>query len=497
MLILLVCYGASNLWLTSRCGRGMIEAKLQERTSLDWALGSITWSPWNGITIRDAQMLQPVDLRENLTDPVIFVEQLRVQPHWRQMLRGRLKLREVTMDSPKLTVSVEMLAALASGIEPQEELPPRAVDPEPRLPKADREQKPAAQENPEKPRPTQPTKKAVKPAPVIKPKKNERPPVDLPLRLKMRNASLHIVSVSKDIELLSVTGLTLDLPIFGEDAEGVVKIGAVKVPGLPEAVDIEQTVVWKRPYLGTEEKILDIGGLKVRFMGQLGMGRNTVSELPFLLDVAIDPQKLNQVEWLKYTALQVKAKQLEGRFRILGSLPSPMSWRADMLLAGDGVRVKEEHGSHDVVFDEVALPAVFRQGQLRWSGVRLIGEDISVLGNGQVSVRDGVLSVTRLVVSPEVETMLMRGLFGSHVVRLRDSWWENLDTPDRKMRNLVISGSLAEPMVDLGDGRTDLPIFQLVSTVFDFIREEMKEEGKELQVIPNGELLKGVSHENH
>jgi len=474
-----------------------MEAKLKERTSLDWKLGSITWSPWNGMTVRDAQMLQPAGLRDHLMAPVISVDSLRVEPHWRQIFRGRLKLREVTMDSPKLTVAVEMLAALASSIEPEQVIPPRAVTPTPPLPQTDQVQRPTAQENPQKPRLNQPAKKALKPAPVIKPKKRERPPAGLPLRLKMRNASLHIVSVSKDIELLSVTGATLDLPIFGEDAEGVVKIGAVKVPGLPEAVDIEQTVAWKRPYLETEEKTLDIGGLKVRFMGQLGMGRNTVGKLPFLLNMAIDPQKLNQLKWFECLALEVEAKKLAGRFRLSGSLPSPMSWRADMRLVGNGVGVKEEHGSHDVVFDEVALPAVFRQGRLRWSGVRLIGEDISVLGNGQVSVRDGVLSVTRLVVSPEVSTMLTRGLNGSGVVKSGYRWWQDLDTPDRKVRDFVVSGSLADPMVDVGDKKTDLPIFQLVASILNFMREEMKEEGKELQVIPNGKLLEGANHENH
>ncbi len=80
ILIVLLLYGASNLWLSSGWGTGLAEDKLKERTGLDWEVGSMTWSPWNGFTINDARMLQPEELRAELAEPVVLVDRIRVKP---------------------------------------------------------------------------------------------------------------------------------------------------------------------------------------------------------------------------------------------------------------------------------------------------------------------------------------------------------------------------------------------------------------------------------
>jgi hypothetical protein len=494
VLMVILGYGASNVWLSSRWCTGVAEARLKARTGMDWQVESMIWSPWSGITIDGAQMLQPEELREHLNEPVISVDHIRVKPYWAQLLRGRARAREVTMDSPRLTVTVEMLAAMASNVSSRQAVPPVVVPPQKPLPPGEEKPVPVP---PKKPQPDGSEKKPGKPSPPVSPAKRKLPPADLPLRLRVDGASFRLVSSIKNMEFIRLDGASLDMPVFGEDAKGLIKVEALKIPGFPELTDLAQAVVWKRPYLQIEEQTVDVGGLKLRFLGQLGMARKTQGKLPFYCALAIDPQKLGRVKWLERLALEVQAKELAGKFSLGGSLSNPMSWRAEMLLLGKDVEVKEEHGSHDVVFEEVALPAVFRQGQLRWSGARMIGEDISVLGNGQVSVRDGILSVTRLVASPEVAKMLSRGLNGAGLIRAGGRWWSDLDTPDRKMRDLVVSGSLADPMVDAGKKNVDLPVAQVVMTTLKFIREEMKEEGKNLAPVPNKELLNGVTHENH
>jgi len=107
-----------------------------------------------------------------------------------------------------------------------------------------------------------------------------------------------------------------------------------------------------------------------------------------------------------------------------------------------------------------------------------------VLGNGQLSARDGVLSVTRLVVSPEVSEMVRRALHGSGLVYADAAWWKNLDTPDRKVRDFQVSGSLQNPVVDAGLRGEALPVKDMIKTTIQFIRGEMKEEGKVLLPIP-------------
>ncbi len=497
ILIVLVVYGVSNIWLSSRWGTGVVEARLKVRTGLDWQVESVTWSPWNGLTIRGAQMLPPEEFRGQLSDPVISVDRIQVQPYWTELLRGRLRAREVMMDSPRVTVSVEMLAAMASAVPAAPALPPAPGPLQKPVPPVAAQPLPVP---PEKPRPGGPKSdpsQPVKPAAPVASSERGRPAAGLPLRLRMDGVSLRLVSASKDMELIRLDQTSLDIPVFGEDAKGLIKLGSLKVPGVSELTNLEQAVVWKRPYLQIEEKTVDMGGLKLRFIGQLGMIGSARGKLPFHGAFAIDPQKLEQVQWLERLALVVQADGLAGRLSLSGALSNPMSWRAEGLMLGEAVGLKEEHGGHDVVFDEVVLPAVFRQGQLRWSGARLIGEDVAVLGNGQASMRDGILSVTRLVASPEVAEMLRRGLNGAGLIRAGGRWWSDLDTPDRKMRDLVVSGSLADPVVDAGEKNADFPVGQVVTTTLKFIREEMKEEGKDLAPVPNKELLNGVKHENH
>lgn len=494
VLIVLLTYGASNLWLSSRWATGMAESKLKARTGFDWQVGSMSWSPWNGVTISDARMLQPAALRADLEAPVVKVDRIRVKPYWSQLLRGRVRPHEVIVEAPELTLSVEMLASLAARVAPQK------LQPSPTPAGAG----PAVEEKPEplppvKTDPPQTGKKPPSPNPAAPqvPAEATRPPAGMPSHLSITNAGVHIVSVSKGVELLRMQNISLDLPLFGEDSGGVVRIPTMKVPGLPELVDVEQHIVWKRPYLELEEQTVDMAGLKVRFLAQLGMGRGAMGRLPFLFDLVVDPQQLDALKWFERMALEVNAEQLAGRFRVNGALTSPMSWRADGVVIGKNIGVREIHGSHDVVFDRVYVPAVFRQGQLRWTGARMIGEDISILGNGRISVGDGILSVTRLVVSPEVSEMLSRGMHGAGLVRNGLRWWDDLDTPDRKVRDLLVSGSLVDPVMDAGYQHTDVPVWEIVFSTLKFIREEMKEEGKELAPLPNKELLERKQHANH
>lgn len=500
VLAVLLGYGASNLWLCSGWGTGMAEDKLKGRTGFDWEIDSMTWSPWNGLTVNDARMLQPEELRTTMDQPLLSVERIRVQPYWTQLLRGRARAREIQVDAPEVMVTVEMLTSMASRMPhsgvvsspspgPVRPPAPGARNPVPApvtpggtVPGGDRKV-------------PQPSKGA--PAPPAEPKVKPRPSAGLPTRVRVTGAKVDVVSVSKGLKLFHADSISVDLPVFGEDAGGMIKVGAIEIPGVPRITDLEQNLVWKRPYLEVEKQTVEIGGVEVQFLSQVGMGKNALGQYPFLFDCVIPAQSLKSAQWFERLALEVSADKLTGRLRVNGSLLKPMTWRADMLLAGVDVRVKEKHGSHDVGFDAVYLPAVFRQGQLRWNSARMIGEDISILGNGQIAVGGGVLFVTRFVTSPEVAAMLTRGLNGSKVVTIGAKWWRDLDTPDRKVRDLLVSGSLADPVIDAGSKNSSLSVWQLVSATLDFVRDEMKEEGKELPPLPNGKMLQTKNNENH
>jgi len=491
LLLPLFFWGATNLWLNTSWGRGVVEARLNKRTGMEWRVEGITWSPWRGGTVSGASMLQPEALREYLDQPLIEVSQIQVRPYWGKLFRGDFRLREVRMDSPQITVSVEMLAAIAAETAQKQTLPKQGettklVAPQPKKP---RPQEPRAPRQGKVP-PSQPTEAVEKKAPP--PTAPKRLPAGLPLHLFVKGATLRIVSVGKDIDLLNASAIDFDLPLFGEDAKGSLKLGELKVPGVDSIKGIEHKMVWKRPYLEIEEQTLNLDGLKVRYTAQLAALRG----YPFFLDLVLDPQTLEHVGLLDRLAIDLKAHQIAGRVRASGSLVQPISWKSSAIVLGDKVSVTERHGGRELHFDEISVPAVFQQGRLQWSSARLIGEDISVLGNGRVSIAGGVSSVTRLVASPELADELKRAMMGVQLISRRP-WWGDLDTPDRKYRDVYVTGVLMDPKIDLGNRHSELPLWQTLAATLHFIREEMKEEGVDLQPVPNKKLLEKKNHASH
>jgi hypothetical protein len=486
LLSVLVSYGVSNLWLSTSWATGIAKNKLKGRTGMDWEIGGMTWSPWNGMTVRDVKVLQSAVLGGDLTRPALRIDRVRVQPYWKHLVRGRLQLRDVFIESPRAEISVELLEVLAAAVVRDQVSP--AVVPSQGLP-LDLPDAPIAEVKPDPPKPVSPP---VKPSPPIvsatpvRPVRPERPPAGLPMNLHIHGGSLTLFSTSKGVDLVRLDGVDFDMPLWGEDSKGVLDVDSIKVLGMPDVQELQETLVWKRPYLQWGNPSLKVEGLELQANAQLGLGGRTggVRVSPFGVDLILKPQKLNGVKGLDRIAMQLDAEKVYGRFRCSGILQRPLTWRADTQWHGENIRLKEAHGGHDVVFDDMVVPAAFRRGVLRWGGVSLIGEDLSVLGNGQVSARDGVLSVTRLVVSPEVSEMVRRGLNGAGLVHTGTAWWKNLDTPDRKVRDFQVSGSLMNPVVDVGSRGEELPVKEIVKTTIQFIRGEMKEEGKVLLPIP-------------
>ncbi len=475
VIITLTLFGASNLWLASAWGTNSIETELNKRTGQDWGIGSMSWSPWNGISLYDTEMLQPEKLRDQTNQPFMVVKKMRIRPYWRQLARGQVYPRNIEINSPDLTLSLEMFAAIASNTSI-----PKAQKPTPAKP-ASPETKPSTTEPNT---PTTPKKNPITPTPKSPLAEKKTTPHKLPVHLKITNARCRLISASKQLDIIDINNLNYDHILLGENTEGIINIGSIRLVGLDEQNDIQQKIVWERPYLKIEEQIIDLGGVQARTIAQLGIGKNRIGRLPFLIDLSVDRQKIDGAQWLKHIAMEVKADSVAAQITLNGLLHQPKSWRANGALSANQFLIREQHGNHNVAFEELFLPIVFRQGTLRWSGARLISEDLSIMSNGNMSVRDGHLSVTRIVASPEAAAYLSRGIHGSHLFGRPGRWWYDLDTPDRVMRDLVISGPLLEPEIDAGAKFANLPLITVVTTLYEFIRIEMKEAGKELKALP-------------
>ena len=466
VLLVLLGYGVSNLWLMSPWGKGMIERKLGERTGFVWEVGSMSWSPWNGCNMRDVRMLLPDELGAEFEQPAMEVTRIRVMPYWSRMLRGSgARPREVLVDSPRVTVSLEMLASMLDRIgedlidEPAVAAPPDLAANSGNLGPVG-PPRPGPTPGPEPVADGLPAQQA---APAqASPPAVERPPAGLPMHLRVRDASVHLVARGKGVDLLRMDQMSLDMPIFGEDASGKIKVASLEISGFPKLSSLEQVLVWKRPGLEIEEQSMDLGGVKLRFGAQLVKGRHVSGRFPFLVNMVIDPQQVESIEGLDSIGLHVGAGKVAGKFRFFGLLDSPMTWQAEMLLLGEGVSVsrgKEGEQGHRMDFDVMYLPAILHQGKLHWGGAKMIGEDLSV-------------AVTRLVASPEVAGKLSKSLQRAGLAD--ESWWHDLDTPDRKVRDLTVSGSLYDPVVDAGNSYARVPLSRLLRPSVKAVNAEEK-----------------------
>ena len=88
-----------------------------------------------------------------------------------------------------------------------------------------------------------------------------------------------------------------------------------------------------------------------------------------------------------------------------------------------------------------------------------------MLGNGRLSMRGGVVCVTRLVASPEVAEIMEKSLSRAGMVETR--WWYDMYTPDRKVRDLIISGNVLSPLIDVGPQHARLPLSHLLQLILN------------------------------
>lgn len=487
-IMLLTGFVGSNLWLLSPWGTGMVEKELSQRTGLEWQVGSMSWSPWGGFSLRSSRVLVPGEPEQ----PLATITGINIRPYWKALLRGQLSLRELTILEPDIELPLELLTAVPDAGEVRDKLPPEP----PALAAAPPEPTPAT------PPPAasladyaQVAKTPVLGSQILAQQKQtlekptavaaQRPAPGLPGRLRIQDASMRLYSVSRATDLVTVEKLSLDLPVSGEDAGGYVHVAGMQVSGLGKIADFKQEVAWKRPRLEVEEREIDLGGVKLVVRVQLGI-QNSKNPLPFLIDMAIKPQQVEQLASFEQKSMHVSAGLLAGRFRMLGILGNPLSWRAEALLVGERVTVQPGRGRPRVTFDAMYFPVVLHQGKLHLMGYKMLGEDLSILGNGRLSMRGGLVSVTRLVASPEVAENLEKSL---RRAGMSDTWWwYNMGTPDRKVRDLVISGSILEPVIDAGPQHAAMPLRQLIRLIMQ-PEEKQQADGPLIMPQPGGAPL--------
>ncbi|MEO8616706.1 MAG: hypothetical protein ABI600_16295 [Luteolibacter sp.] len=425
----------SNLWLATPWSCRWMAKKIERMTGLETRVGGATWSPWNGACIHAVELLQPAALRPAVPHPLATIQTIQLTPVWRAWLRGKYEVRSITLDSPKLTIPIELLSHL-SGSQTQP-TPPVAGGPLP----------PIAQVNPATAPP------APNPPPVAVAPLNIPPPPAIPPQptgwLHLKNASFSIVSIGRKQPLFEISNTTGSLPIAGDPAQSVLKIDSVSFGENRTFSNLSATMDWKYPVLSLKPLELEFHGYKFLIASKIA----ALSGLPIQIEAQIPKQSLTAIRLPFDGQVQAGTIALNAGFR--GLLVAPATWQGDLF--AETITPSLTLAGHDAKFDKGSAAIVLRGGLISCVDARLIGDDLSLLGNATVLANGNAAGVIRLVAPPEsVKAIVMHGF-----PNIKEPSLTPLSSPQRSAFDLEAFGNISNLFLRLGK---DGPIVNLKPT---------------------------------
>lgn len=430
-----------NLWLACPPGRQWIAGKIQRSAGLEVRVGGASVWPWSGVTVREVELLQPPALRSSLPEPFARVTMIRLTPVWRSWLRGKRELRALELDSLELFIPVEVLADLARSQTPP---PPAAPPAGPRV---------AAVAPPfvGPPAPTPPAPTPPAPTPPVTPAAPPAAVADVPLPptvwLHLQNASFTVFSAASGKSWFELAGLSGSIPVAGTAAESGLRVRSIYAGGNEILTGLDAALDWKKPLLSLKPLETEIHGCKFVIAGKLGM----LNGLPVQIDAQLPRQALAPVPLPAQSHAEAGAIAANARFH--GLLLAPGSWQGDLVAEAQGASATI--AGHEAKFDHGSAITVLRGGLLSCIDARLIGDDLSFLGNATLLADGRAAAALRMVAAPESANAIAGRIFPA--IR-QDPSLTPLATSQRAAFDLEAFGNIRQLFLRLGH---DGPIVEL------------------------------------
>jgi hypothetical protein len=386
-----------NLWLSLPPARHWVEGKIKHRTGLETRVGNVSVTPWNGIVLRRVQLLQPAPIRPALAEPLASIHAIRLTPVWRSWLRGGRDIHSLTVENPNLVIPVEWLAEIARSQAPPE------TTPAPTLAAAS---PPTAAIPAPAPGPAAPASPAAPPAPTTTAPETTaaKPPAPPPLPptgwLHLENASISLVSLSKRTKWFDLTGASGSIPVSGQPAQSSFRIQSIETTGHPILTDLNASLDWKFPLLSLQPLQTGIHGYQVSFAAKVAM----LAGIPLQIEAQLPRQALASFPLPADGHAQAESVAANARFR--GLLLAPGSWQGDLIAESSAPAIRL--AGMDAKFDRASAIAVLRGGILSCLDARLIGDELSFLGNATLLADGRAAAALRMVAPPESANSIVR-----------------------------------------------------------------------------------------
>lgn len=473
VLPVVLLYVGSNIVLNTYV-KGRVVRSLEARTSQDWEIGTLNWTPNGNIHVHDVRAI--------LGDGDLTVKSVLLQPNWTVIRQKRLSFTSIELDKPSLDVSNKWLLSQVEHVKD-----PSTVDDTPAL--ANNDQGEVAQ-IPDKsvdstPAGSKPAtgsggsvaslpKTGVKPTANAKPKQ-ETEYFEYDAWLKVSDARVLVRSDNEKFpEILNLKGITASIPYGGKDLEGEVLCEQMHLIGRSVLTDANFLVQKKRGILSLKETDVDFLGVEMKPRFQLIRGRDGMY---FYADLEVPKQNAALV--VKHLDLSVGAEveELQARVQGGGRLDKPLSWRGLFGIQASRLNVAEGHRGGLVEFDNINCSAHLNRGVVRVERAEVMSEDLSLMANGVFTMNARGFGVVRVVTSPEKRGWIDKlckgsGFFGE----FRSSFMRPLNSVDRYYTDLQLDGSLFQPMMKLDQVTDWQPVWPAVGRLIQFVKDEREEE---------------------
>lgn len=434
----LICLALLNLVLATPWPRGWAAGKISQRTGLEASIGSASWTPWGGACVGDIKIQPPVELAASAREPLFHVHKIRAFPRWTDVLRGKPALSRIEIDRPELSVPLELIASLVSSTTGQAPEVDEASSPPPLV---------AANESS---KPDRHGRRSGQSAAADKVEsEGEEGFSDQSANttlVEVRDGGVKFLLGGGNA--LAVSGIRGKVPVAGDPAITEFHVGSVVALGRVLTSDVVLPITWQSPELRTGAVDLSIAGVEMKFLAAFGVMRGS----PFAFDILIPSQSVDGQPYFK--TLQPTAKMLEGRLQCRGALRFPRTWHGGGGFVASDIQMMVS--GEQVHFDTSRGRATVQDGELNVPDIRLTGDRISLLGNGEVADGGEVAGVLRIVVPPDFAEALSRQFMVNGV----SPAFAPLVTRDREFIDLRWISYDGVQGIELGVGGPVLPIGQ-------------------------------------
>lgn len=399
LLLPFVLFGLSNLFLMSPAGRAFLGRSITSRIKLDASVRGASFSPWNGFTIYGLKIEQPGELPPSAR-PLLLLEELRALPAWKPLLRNRLELREIEITRPILHLPIELLSAISSRKPPPEiassktppATPPAATIPNPPDPIPAPIPQVAAFPPTVPPRPSVPGIRLDPPL-VIPPAPDSEIPDPAPVFAQIHHGSLFVSSAKSERTFLNIGDISGSIPLSGAPAGRSLKLSQISLPGRAPLPPLEIPVGWRNPTLSFGPVGRGISGIETILLARVFL----LPGIPFSVEAVVPEQHTRVIAVPPHGS--AKIGNIGGRSILQGYAGNPAGWRGQGILKVSSVTAILPQATTQ--FDSGQLLAYFGNGILAFPDARLIGDEISILGNAALLPDGRAAARIRLVAAPE------------------------------------------------------------------------------------------------